>query len=295
MMFRHISAAAFLVPIALFMPAGAAAGPPNRITILYDAFGEPSPLKKDWGFSALVEFGGKRILFDTGNDADLFEHNVKALGVDLKAVDLVVISHRHGDHTSGLGSVLKVHPKVPVYVPADEPFMASTPVQMYHRGVEALPKHMRYFDGAVPAAVPHGTAWKGANLIPVDASREIMPGIRVVATTSKVPRTLEMPELSLSIDALEGQILVVGCSHTGIEAILEKSPGRPVQMLVGGLHLVTTPEPEIERVVKSLRDKWKVARVAVGHCTGEPGFAALQRAYGERYIYAGLGTVVPLP
>ncbi|MDG3004396.1 MBL fold metallo-hydrolase [Paludisphaera mucosa] len=289
------SSAALLATVGLLLSAEAVAAPPNRITVLYDAFGDHSALKKDWGFSTLVEFGGKRILFDTGNDADLFEHNVKSLGVDLKAIDLVVISHRHGDHTSGLARVLKANPGVPVYVPADETFMTSTPVQMYHRGAEALPKRMRYFDGETPVNVPHGTAWKGANLIPVDASREILPGISVVATTSKVPRTIEMPELSLSLKVPEGQILVVGCSHTGIEAILEKAAGRPIQILVGGLHLVTTPDPEIERLATSLRDKWKVASVAVGHCTSEPGFAALQRAYGERYIYAGLGTVVPLP
>ena len=77
---------------------------PNKaeITVLYDAFGKPSAMKKDWGFSALIEYRGKRILFDTGNNADIFAHNVKAKGIDLTTLDFVVISHRHGDHTSGL-------------------------------------------------------------------------------------------------------------------------------------------------------------------------------------------------
>lgn len=70
----------------------------DKVTILYDAFGESKELTKDWGFSALVEHNGKRILFDTGNDAAIFEHNVKALGVDLTKLDFVVISHRHADH-----------------------------------------------------------------------------------------------------------------------------------------------------------------------------------------------------
>ena len=79
----------------------------DKVTILYDAFGESKELTKDWGFSALVEHNGKRILFDTGNDAAIFEHNVKALGVDLTKLDFVVISHRHADHTTGLRYVLK--------------------------------------------------------------------------------------------------------------------------------------------------------------------------------------------
>ncbi len=74
---------------------------------------------KDWGYAALVEYGGRRILFDTGNHADIFEHSVKALQVDLTRLDAVVISHRHGDHTSGLTYLLKVNPGVTIYVPQE--------------------------------------------------------------------------------------------------------------------------------------------------------------------------------
>ena len=48
----------------------------SKITILYDAFGDDAAMKKDWGFSALVEVAGKRILFDTGNDRDIFAANL---------------------------------------------------------------------------------------------------------------------------------------------------------------------------------------------------------------------------
>jgi 7,8-dihydropterin-6-yl-methyl-4-(beta-D-ribofuranosyl)aminobenzene 5'-phosphate synthase len=91
----------------------------DKVTILYDAFGESKELTKDWGFSALVEHNGKLILFDTGNDASIFEHNVKALGVDLTKLDFVVISHRHADHATGLRYVLSVNSNVKIYVPAD--------------------------------------------------------------------------------------------------------------------------------------------------------------------------------
>src|SRR4051812_23437618 len=78
----------------------------NRVTILYDAFGKDARLTKDWGYSALIEYEGKRILFDTGNNEAVFKHSVETIGVDLKHLDFVVISHRHGDHTSGLAYVL---------------------------------------------------------------------------------------------------------------------------------------------------------------------------------------------
>src|SRR5271170_1973397 len=112
-LFRNLLLAFFLFP-ALCNGQG-----PNRVTILYDAFGKSAAVTKAWGFSALVEHDGKRILFDTGNNAEILEHNVKALGVDLTKLDFVVISHRHTDHTPGLAYVLKVNPNVTVYVPAD--------------------------------------------------------------------------------------------------------------------------------------------------------------------------------
>ena len=74
----------------------------GQITVLYDAFGKTSTLTKDWGFAALIEYGGKRILFDTGNNAEIFAHNVEAKSVDLRQLDFAVVSHRHGDHTQRL-------------------------------------------------------------------------------------------------------------------------------------------------------------------------------------------------
>src|SRR5437879_12461819 len=91
----------------------------DRITILYDALGKPSSMKKDWGYSALVEYGGKHILFDTGNNAEIFAQNVKVSGVDLKKLDFAVISHRHGDHTSGMNYLLTVNPQVKIFAPKE--------------------------------------------------------------------------------------------------------------------------------------------------------------------------------
>ena len=95
-----------LTAVSLLLAISGHAAAKGRITILYDAFSDNKTVTKDWGFSALVEHDGKRILFDTGNNAATFEHNVKALGVDLSKLDFVVISHRHTDHTTGLKYLL---------------------------------------------------------------------------------------------------------------------------------------------------------------------------------------------
>ena len=268
----------------------------QRLTILVDAFGSQPELHQDWGYAALVEYGGKRILFDTGNDSAGFVENVRRLGVDLARLDAVVISHRHGDHTAGLRHLLAVNPTVKIYVPDDEAFGGPTPPAFFRQPEPSLPKEMRYFNGAVPAVVPHGSAWKGANFIRVAGTAEIAPGFRLLRNISPNQQFGETPELSLVIDTPRGQVLVVGCSHPGIERIVASVAARDPQiaLVVGGLHLVTTEAAEIQRLAMALRDKWKIGRIAPGHCTGELTFAMLQKVFGTRYGYAGVGTVIDL-
>lgn len=76
-----------LAALILLLADMAFAGTSYRVTILYDSFGKSPSLTMDWGFAALIEYGGKRILFDTGNNSQIFEHNVKAAGVDLQKLD----------------------------------------------------------------------------------------------------------------------------------------------------------------------------------------------------------------
>jgi 7,8-dihydropterin-6-yl-methyl-4-(beta-D-ribofuranosyl)aminobenzene 5'-phosphate synthase len=91
-------------------------------------------------------------------------------------------------------------------------------------------------------------------------------------------------------------VVVTGCSHPGIDRILESATAieQRVHFVVGGLHLLVASDADIEKTVTALHDRFGVNYVAPGHCTGEPAFAALKRAFGERYVYAGLGTTLDL-
>ena len=72
------------------------------MTNAYDAFGsEKMGLRRDFGFSTVVEYRGKTILFDAGTDARVFESNLKTLKIDLRRVDIAIVSHGHYDHTGG--------------------------------------------------------------------------------------------------------------------------------------------------------------------------------------------------
>ena len=267
----------------------------TRITILADAFGKPdSRLARDWGYSALVEHEGRRILFDTGNNAEIFEQNVEALKIDLARLDAVVISHRHGDHTAGLHYLHRVNPYVRIFVPADEHFGGPTPAAFFQRKDESLPPEMRYFGGKTPQVVPHGSAWRGFSFVMVDKPTEITAGMRVIPTVSKNTGTMELQELSLSVQTQAGQIVLVGCSHPGILNIVEAAAAFDprIRLVAGGLHLVTTDESEVQRIGTELRDRWRVKEIAPGHCTGEHAFAVLKRMFEDQYTFAGVGTVL---
>jgi 7,8-dihydropterin-6-yl-methyl-4-(beta-D-ribofuranosyl)aminobenzene 5'-phosphate synthase len=296
-MYRRISLEAVVV-VVLFFAGISAAETPNRVTILYDSFGKNPAVTLDWGFAALIEYGGKRILFDTGNNARIFEHNVKALGVDLKNIDFVVISHRHADHTSGITYLLTVNPKVKIYVP-DEPWglFARGVKNDFYRKDPSLPADMRYYGGHPPDILEAGTPWPGGNFIPISQRTEVVPGVFILPGVSTTPGTLELKELDLAVKSPQGMILIVGCSHPGVEHILQEATAIDphVHILLGGLHQIQKPDPEVERIATVLHDQYKLDLVAPGHCTGEPEFAALKKAFGDHYLYAGAGTVVDLP
>jgi len=100
----------------------------------------------------------------------------------------------------------------------------------------------------------------------------------------------------LAVSTSDGLVIVVGCSHLGIDKIVQTAVAIDprVHLVAGGFHLVVAKDPEIDSVISSLRDTLKVQYVAPGHCTGEPTFTALKKAFGERYVYAGLGTRLAL-
>ena len=276
-------------------PMASAAAGNAQITVLYDAFGKASTMQKDWGYAAFVEYGGKRILFDTGNNPDILAQNAKAKGVDLTKLDFVVMSHRHGDHMGGLAYLLKVNPTVKIYAPKEGfgVYGADLPGSFYRKDA-SLAQEQRYYDGTPPEVMRFGSAWPGASLQLVDKNMEIAPDIHLIALVSDKPGTLELRELSLAINTPDGMVIVVGCSHPGIDRIVESATAiNPrIHFIAGGFHLVVAPDPDIERTVTALHDRFGVEYVAPGHCTGEPAFTALKKAFGDHYIYAGLGTTL---
>ena len=295
---RHISVRA-LAAIVLLLAGMSAAETRNRVTILYDSFGKNPALTMDWGFAALIEYGGKRILFDAGGNPDILARNAASENIDLSRLDFVVMSHRHGDHMGGLAYVLKVNPHVKIYAPKERSgvYGDDQPSSTWYRKDTSQPAEQRYYGGTPPDIIHMGAAWPGANFQLIDKNTEIAPGMYLIALVSDKPGTMELKELSLAIKNPHGVILIVGCSHPGVERIVREAVAIDphINILIGGLHEIQAPDPEVERIAAVLHDQYKLERVAPGHCTGEPEFAALKRVFGDQYVYAGVGSVVDLP
>lgn len=175
-------------------------------------------------------------------------------------------------------------------------FGAALPETFYRRN-ESLPAEMRYFDGNPPETLHFGTPWPQGKFKWVTQTTEVAPGFHLILLKGPWGVDLDVMELSLAIETPDGIVLVVGCSHPTIEKIVEAAVtaiGQSVHLVIGGTHLLPASDEDIERTAISLRDAWKVAWIAPVHCTGEPAFAILRATFGDRYLYAGLGTALEI-
>lgn len=89
-----------------------------KITIVYDNTVCKAGLQSDWGFAAVIDVNGHRVLFDAGADGHILMENMKVCEIDPQSIDTVFMSHHHFDHTGGLAAFLHINPQVQVYVPA---------------------------------------------------------------------------------------------------------------------------------------------------------------------------------
>ena len=270
----------------------------NRVTILNDAFGDRPEFEQDWGYAALIEFEGKRILFDTGDNIEVFRKNVETMHVDLTRLDMVIITHAHGDHTAGLRYVLSKNPKVKLYVP-DDPYFTGTVLPAAFLSTDAapeLPAKMRYFRGGARPEPKGWVAWTDTNMVAVSEATTLAPHIRLVSLISEKPAFKGLRETSLVLDTPTGAVVFVGCSHPGIERIMAAATAndetKAVSMIVGGLHLLQDSPEQIEATLDTLAEHYHVKQMAIGHCSGELAFLRVKQRWKDHSLYAGLGETI---
>lgn len=316
---------ASLLTLSALMLAAPTSAEEFQVINLYDAFGKDTRrtkgTQKDFGLSLLIKYKGKTILFDSGTNSDILEKNTKALNIDLRKVDFAIASHAHADHTGGFHYLLKVNPKVKIYFPHDF-FGAHAPLTFNAAGKEPkvgkkLPKAQQYFGGKTTTAHVHSNGLHYKSVIYVKKHKKLAPGIHLIATKSPYmgyftsypgvdlhgkptkdtgkAKMLPLPELSLSLATPKGEVLIVGCSHSTVEAIVtatKRVRKRGIYMLAGGYHLLPYDRKTIVGIASRLKTQLKVQHVAPAHCTGHLAFQILRAAYGKNYHLFGLGSVL---
>lgn len=230
---------------------------PVTLTVLYDNFQAAPGTRTEWGFSCLIEGMEKTILFDTGGEADVLQHNIRSLNAEVSGVDRIVISHNHWDHTGGLLSILEENPAPPVYAPQSFPFS-------FVRNVEEA----------------------GGNVVAVNEPVEICP--HVYSTGEMGDR---IKEQSLILNTSKGLVIVTGCSHQGIAEIVKKARrlfDKEILLVFGGFHLMRHSDEQVARIIDDFRE-CGVRKCGATHCTGEHQIELFRQAYGDDYIPIGTG------
>lgn len=227
------------------------------IQVVYDNNKYLKGLKEAWGFSCFITTAQKNILFDTGGDGDILLGNMEKMDIDPMDVEIVVLSHIHGDHVGGLGALLDINPDLTVFVP------------------QSFPKDFKRDIKDSKAA-----------LIEIDKPKSICKGC---FSTGQLGSWIK--EQSLIINTDKGIIVVTGCAHPGIVDIVKHSKEllkKEVLFVMGGFHLGGQSEDEIGNIISSFK-AMDVQYCGPCHCSGDTARRLFAREYGKNYIDIGVG------
>jgi 7,8-dihydropterin-6-yl-methyl-4-(beta-D-ribofuranosyl)aminobenzene 5'-phosphate synthase len=249
----------------------------------------------EWGFAALLEADGRRILIDTGARPETVLRNVEEMRVDLSNVTEVVLTHNHADHTGGLLALRRA-------------VMGKNPAALSRVHVPAGIFTSRLIDGReVGGLRPIKTAFEqlGGTFIEHDAPFELMPGVWLLGPVPRVhpernwsvtpgrPQLLQLPsgpvednvpeDTAIAVNTRSGLVVVSGCGHAGIINTLEYARKAvadvPIEAAIGGFHLFAATDEVLEWTGARLK-ALGVRNLLGAHCTGIEAVFRLRQIVG---------------
>jgi 7,8-dihydropterin-6-yl-methyl-4-(beta-D-ribofuranosyl)aminobenzene 5'-phosphate synthase len=233
-----------------------------RITVVYDNNRGALGISPDWGFSCLITGTPQPLLFDTGGSGTTLLANMRRLGIAPGEIQVVFLSHFHGDHTGGLARLLEKNSRATVCYPAS-------------------------FPGKFREALRRA----GIKTLAVRTATKIDDG---VYSTGELGTWIK--EQSLMIPTEKGTVLITGCAHLGIVNIVAAAKAilaSDVYFVMGGFHLGGLGENEVVEIINDFK-KLNVTSVGPCHCSGDTARRLFKNAYDRYYVDIGAGSVINL-
>ena len=256
----------------------------------------------EWGWSILVQVDDQRVLFDTGKNRAAV-YNADRLGVDLRSIDRLVLSHGHSDHTGGMSEVLARTGKVDVY---GHPAMWETKMKVDSAGRNAryigipfareeLERNASFILSKEPQSLSDAIVLTGE--VPMTTEFETVESLFRVKEDGELRSDTIPDDMALIVKTDKGLVVVLGCAHRGIVntvryARLITGENR-VRAVVGGTHFYPKTDEEIDLSIRALLEM-EVERIGVSHCTGAVGNMKVAQAFGDRFFFNNAGTVTVL-
>jgi len=255
------------------------------------------------GLSFWIEYGDKRVLFDTGQ-SNIIVRNAKLLGINLAEAETIVLSHGHYDHTGGLSAVLDIAPQATVYLhpAAVKPKFGRKNSKTREIGISDSTKKM-----IISRA-------KNGKVIWTEMPTEVRTGLFV---TSRIPRITNFEDVggaffvdsdcrradkfpddqAMFFDSPKGLVVLLGCAHSGVANTLHyvtKLSGQErIYAVIGGMHLLNASAERIERTIDVFR-QYDVQRIGPAHCTGSNAIEKFEEAFSDRCFTCSVGMRIDL-
>ncbi len=252
-----------------------------KVTVLSTMLADGDELG-EWGFAALVEADGHRILFDTGEHSDVVLKNAQTLKIDLTSVPDVVLSHWHGDHVGGFLTLRRAvagkTPSALACTHVGEGIFASRVGGPPNVEINPMVRIRPEYEAGGGTFVVHGKAealfpgvWLTGSVPRKHPERNWSGRAQVKRADGTLAEDTIADDMALIIDTAQGLVIVTGCGHAGVINIIEHARAvvrpAPVHALIGGIHLFNASEPTLAWTAGKLRE-FGVENFLGCHCTG---------------------------
>lgn len=235
-----------------------------KFDVLFDRESVSKDIHYGWGLSFLIN---RRILFDTGEKSEYIIENAQKMGIDLnKAVEKIVISHEHWDHTGGLWKLN----------------LKNKPVYICNSSSDNFKERL---------------SKTGCEMIEVNRINEIEEGIYSSGELLAKYKERTLAEQSLIMSNDKGLVVFCGCAHPNVVNIAEHIKGdfsdRKIHLIIGGFHLLSQDMRMVNLMAERLKSL-EVGKIAPSHCTGPEAEEIFRSAYRENFIKIQAGKTIQI-